>query len=106
MGIEGISRSQVSEMVSSLDGGVAALRERPLTAGPDRHLWLDTLAVRVREEGQVVSVAATILIRRVGSCGRRPHRQGRRDAVCERPQMSLERHFARPFLTDSPATQG
>ena len=60
LGIEGISRSQVSEMAKSLDAGVRAFRDRPLDRGPYRHLWLDALAIRVREEGQVVSVATVV----------------------------------------------
>ena len=60
MGIEGMSKSQVSELAASLDEGVRAFRERPLDAGPYRHLWLDALAVRVREAGRIVSVAAVI----------------------------------------------
>ncbi len=60
LGIEGISKSQVSEMASSLDEGVRAFRERPLDGAPYRHLWLDALAVRVREAGRIVSVWAVI----------------------------------------------
>ena len=60
LGIEGMSKSQVSEMAVSLDEGVRAFRERPLDGGPYRHLWLDALAVRVREAGRIVSVWAVI----------------------------------------------
>ena len=60
LGIEGISKSQVSEMARSLDAGVRAFRERPLDNGPYRHLWLDALAVRVREEGRIVSVCTVV----------------------------------------------
>ena len=60
LGIEGISKSQVSEMASSLDAGVRAFRERPLDRGPYRHLWLDALAIRVREDGRIVSVATVV----------------------------------------------
>jgi len=60
MGIEGLSKSAVSEMASSLDEGVRAFRERPLDGGPYRHLWLDALAVRVRETGRIVSVWAVV----------------------------------------------
>ncbi len=62
LGIEHISKSQVSEMARSLDSEVAAFRERPLDSGPYRYLWLDALAVRVREGGRIVRcpcVAAT-----------------------------------------------
>lgn len=60
LGIEGISKSAVSEMAASLDEGVRAFRERPLDGGPYRHLWLDALAIRVREAGRIVSVWAVI----------------------------------------------
>ena len=60
LGIEGISKSQVSEMAKSLDAGVRAFRERPLDKGPYRHIWLDALAVRVREGGRIVSVATVV----------------------------------------------
>lgn len=60
MGIEGISKSAVSEMAKSLDAGVRAFRDRPLDQGPYRHLWLDAIAIRVREDSQVVSVATVV----------------------------------------------
>ena len=58
LGIEGISKSQVSEMAKSLDSEVAAFRSRPLDEGPYPYLWLDALAVKVREDGRIVKVAA------------------------------------------------
>ena len=54
--MEGISKSQVSVMAKSLDQEVAAFRTRPLSAGPYPYLWLDALALKVREEGRVVSI--------------------------------------------------
>jgi transposase-like protein len=54
LGIEHISKSQVSEMAKSLDEEVAAFRARPLDSGPYPYLWLDALAVRVREGGRIV----------------------------------------------------
>jgi putative transposase len=60
LGIEGISRSQVSEMAKSLDEEVAAFRSRPLDAGPYPYLWLDALAVRVREGGRIVRCACVV----------------------------------------------
>src|SRR5665648_1261730 len=56
LGLEGISKSQVSVMAKSLDQEVAAFRTRPLSAGPYPYLWLDALALKVREEGRVVSI--------------------------------------------------
>jgi putative transposase len=60
LGIEHISKSQVSEMARSLDGEVAAFRDRPLDGGPYPYLWLDALAVKVREEGRIVKVACVV----------------------------------------------
>jgi transposase-like protein len=60
MGIEGISRSEVSRMAAELDAKVAEFRERPLDAGPYRYLWIDGLTQRVREGGRVVNVTAVI----------------------------------------------
>ena len=54
LGIEHIAKSQVSEMAKSLDEEVAAFRSRPLDAGPYPYLWLDALAVRVREGRRIV----------------------------------------------------
>lgn len=60
MGIDGISRSEVSRMAGELDAKVAEFRERPLDAGPYRYLWIDALTQRVREGGRVVLVSAVI----------------------------------------------
>ncbi len=60
MGIDGISRSEVSRMAAELDAKVAAFRERPLDCGPYRYVWVDTLTQRVREAGRVVNVSAVI----------------------------------------------
>jgi transposase-like protein len=49
MGIEGISRSEVSRLAAELDGKVAEFRERPLDAGPYRYVWIDALTQKVRE---------------------------------------------------------
>jgi transposase-like protein len=60
MGIEGISKSQVSEMAKELDQMVEAFRSRPLDAGPYTYLWIDALSQRCREAGRVVNVATAI----------------------------------------------
>lgn len=60
MGIEGISRSEVSRLAGELDGKVAEFRERPLDAGPYRYLWIDALTQKVREGGRVVNVSAVV----------------------------------------------
>ena len=60
MGIEGISKSQVSEMARELDQMVEAFRSRPLDAGPYSYLWIDALSQRCREGGRVVNVSCAI----------------------------------------------
>lgn len=60
LGIETISKSQVSEMAKSLDEEVAAFRARPLDTGPYPYLWLDALAVKVREAGRIVRCACVV----------------------------------------------
>ena len=70
MGIEGISKSQVSEMAKSLDEMVNDFRHRPLDQGPYRYLWLDALTQRCREGGRVVNVIA-VTATAVNADGRR-----------------------------------
>jgi len=43
LGIEGISRSQVSRIAKATREMVEAFRNRPLTSGPYTYLWLDAL---------------------------------------------------------------
>jgi putative transposase len=60
LGIEGMSKSEVSRLAAELDVTVAEFRDRPLDAGPYRYLWIDGLTQRVREGGRVVNVSAVI----------------------------------------------
>lgn len=60
LGIEGISKSQVSEMAKSLDEAVEAFRNRPLDAGPYTFVWMDALVLKCREAGRIAGVAAVI----------------------------------------------
>ncbi len=60
MGIDGMSKSQVSELAKQLDSRVSEFRNRPLDAGPYTYVWLDALFHKVREGGRVVSVATVI----------------------------------------------
>lgn len=60
LGLEGISKSQVSALAKTLDAEVAAFRSRPLDGGPYPYLWLDALSVKAREEGRVTSVATVV----------------------------------------------
>ncbi|HMK61998.1 MAG TPA: IS256 family transposase [Acidimicrobiales bacterium] len=60
MGIDGMSKSQVSNLAKSLDGKVEAFRSRPLDGGPYSYVWLDALTQKVREGGRIVNVAVVI----------------------------------------------
>jgi putative transposase len=60
MGIDGMSKSQVSLLARNLDERVAEFRSRPLDAGPYAYVWLDALFHKVREGGRVVSVATVV----------------------------------------------
>jgi hypothetical protein len=60
LGIEGISKSRVSEMAKDLDEAVEAFRTRPLDAGPYTYVWIDALTQKVREAGRIVNVAALV----------------------------------------------
>jgi putative transposase len=60
LGITSLSKSQVSELAKTLDGEVAAFRGRPLDAGPYPYVWVDTLAVKCREQGRIVNIACVV----------------------------------------------
>ena len=62
LGIEGISKSQVSELAKSLDEQVVQWRSRPLDAGRYTFVWVDALTQRVREGGRTVIVHALIAV--------------------------------------------
>lgn len=70
LGIDGISKSQVSRLAASLDQIVEQFRSRPLDQGPYTYLWIDALVIKCREGGRVVNVSATIATA-VNSDGRR-----------------------------------
>src|SRR5579859_5129575 len=61
LGIERLSKSQVSELAKELDGVVKSFRERPL-AGPYKYVWLDALFVKCREAGRIVNVACLVAV--------------------------------------------
>ena len=60
MGLEGISKSQVSRICGELDEAVAAWRNRPLDAGPYAFVWIDALSMKVREGGRVCNTAVLV----------------------------------------------
>jgi len=59
LGIEKMSKSQVSQLAKELDGVVKSFRERPLT-GSFKYLWLDALELKCREGGRIVNVACLV----------------------------------------------
>jgi len=73
LGIDGISKSQVSAMAKSLDPIVEAFRNRPLDAGPYRYVWIDALVIKCREGGRIVNVALV--------CATGVNREGQREIL-------------------------
>ncbi|MFZ4407943.1 MAG: IS256 family transposase [Paracraurococcus sp.] len=61
MGMEGISKSQVSRLCGEIDGRVKDFLARPIE-GDWPYLWLDATYVKVREAGRIVSVAVTVAV--------------------------------------------
>jgi len=56
LGVESISKSQVSRLAGELDELVEAFRTRPLDGSPYPFVMLDALVVKVREQGRIVNV--------------------------------------------------
>jgi transposase-like protein len=61
LGIDGISRSEVSRICKALDGEVEAFRNRPIeTEHP--YLWVDATFHKVRQAGRVTSMATVVAV--------------------------------------------
>jgi transposase-like protein len=69
LGMEGISKSQVSRLCEDIDERVTAFLERPIE-GDWPYLWIDATYVKVRQNGRIVSVAVIVAVG-VNSDGRR-----------------------------------
>ena len=84
LGIEGISRSQVSEMTKGLNDQVEEFRNRAISSHHYPILWTDALYEDVRIDGHVVSEAIIVV------CGVDEH--GKRDILAVEPmaEESLE----------------
>lgn len=78
LGIENLSRSQVSEMTKGLNEQVQDFRSRSL-AGPYPVIWTDALYEKVRVDGRVVSMAVLV------ACG--VNAQGQREVLAVEPMM-------------------
>ena len=61
LGMEGISKSQVSRLCGELDAEVERFRTRRLE-GPYPYAWLDATFVKVRDGGRVVSLAVVLAV--------------------------------------------
>ena len=61
LGLDGISKSQVSRLCETLDEEVERFRGRPL-AGAYPYVWLDATFVKARDGGRVVGTAVVIAI--------------------------------------------
>jgi transposase-like protein len=82
LGIENLSRSQVSEMTKGLDEQVENFRNRSLT-GSYPVIWTDALYEKVRVDGRVVSMAVLV------DCG--VNAQGQREVLAVEPMMEESR---------------
>jgi transposase-like protein len=60
LGLEGMSKSQVSELAKELDPVVRGFRNRSLDDGPYTFVWLDAMTQRCREGGRVVNLVTAI----------------------------------------------
>ena len=60
LGIDGISKSEVSRICAALDAEVKAFRARSLAELACPYVWLDATYLKVREAGRVVSMAALV----------------------------------------------
>ena len=61
LGLDGISKSQVSRLCQALDAEVERFRSRRLE-GPYPYVWLDATFVKAREGGRVVNQAVVVAI--------------------------------------------
>ena len=61
LGMEGISKSQVSRLCEELDEEVQRFRGRPLE-GPYPYVWVDATYLKARQDGRVVSMAVVIAV--------------------------------------------
>ncbi|AJK69377.1 IS256 family transposase [Corynebacterium marinum] len=60
LGINNLSKSQVSEMAKDLDQMVEDFRTRPLDSGPYLYVSCDALTMKVREGGRVVKTSVLL----------------------------------------------
>jgi transposase-like protein len=61
LGVDGMSKSEVSRICSELDAVVTAFRTRPLV-GEHRYVWPDATYHKVRVDGRVISQATVVAV--------------------------------------------
>jgi putative transposase len=62
LGLNGMSKSQVSALCHDLDAEVERFRSRPLAGTSYPYVWLDATFIKARAQGRVVSQAVVIAI--------------------------------------------
>ena len=90
LGIEGISRSQVSEMTKGLNEQAEEFRSRPLTSNAYPVLWVDALYEKVRYGERVVSMAILLV------CG--VSEEGKREVLAIEPMLEESRESYRQLF--------
>ncbi len=60
MGIDGISKSEVSRICKRLGEVVEKWRNRPLGASPYTFVWIDALVIKVREGGRIANTSVLV----------------------------------------------
>lgn len=111
LGIESLSRSQVSEMTKGLNEQVQEFRNHSLADTRYPVIWTDALYEKVRMDGRVVSMAVMVV------CG--VNEQGHRDILAVEPMLEeskesysqlfqslLDRGLKTPLLVVSDANKG
>ena len=83
LGIESLSRSQVSEITKGLNDQARKFRGRSLAGSRYPALWTDALYEKVRVDGRVISMAVLIV------CG--VNEQGHREVLAVEPMLEESR---------------
>ena len=90
LGIESLSRSQVSEMTKGLNEQAEAFRNRRLDGETYPILWVDALYEKVRFDGRVISMAILLV------CGVNSH--GQREVLAIEPMLEESRESYRQLF--------
>ncbi|MHC1785807.1 MAG: IS256 family transposase [Christensenellales bacterium] len=90
LGIEGISRSQVSEMTKGLNEQAEEFRNRRLTSNAYPVLWVDELYEKARHRGRVVSMAILLV------CG--VNGEGKREVLAIEPMLEESKESYRQLF--------